>query len=112
MSTEATTSAKANPDEATLPDDPETLKGMIRELLALLHNRDQELSGVRQRLDQLLRRLYGPKGERFHPDQPTLFDEVADPAAPAPAPVPVAPEPVTPAPRKGHGRRRLPADLQ
>jgi transposase len=112
MSTEATTSTKANPDATTLPDDPATLKGMIRELLALLHNRDQELSGVRQRLDQILRRLYGPKGEHFHPDQPTLFDEAAEPTAPAAAPVPAAAEPVAPAQRKGHGRRRLPADLQ
>ena len=38
MSTDAATS-DALPDESTLPDDPETLKGMIRELLALLHNR-------------------------------------------------------------------------
>ena len=111
MSTDAATS-NALPDEATLPDDPETLKGMIRELLAMLHNRDQELSGVRQRLDQLLRRLYGPKGEHFRPDQPSLFEGAAEPAAASPnTPVPVEPEPVTSAKKKGHGRRRLPADL-
>ncbi len=105
-------SANALPDEATLPDDPETLKGMIRELLALLHNREQELDGVRQRLDQLLRRLYGPKGEHFRPDQPTLFEGGAEPAAtPSSVSVPVEPEPLTPAKKKGHGRRKLPADL-
>ena len=111
MSTDAAT-LNALPDEATLPDDPETLKGMIRELLAMLHNRDQELSGVRQRLDQLLRRLYGPKGEHFRPDQPSLFEGAAEPAAASPnTPVHVEPEPVTSAKKKGHGRRRLPADL-
>lgn len=91
MSMDAATS-NALPDEATLPDDPETLKGMIRELLAMLHNRDQELSGVRQRLDQLLRRLYGPKGEHFRPDQPSLFEGAAEPAsAPPSVPIPIEP---------------------
>jgi transposase len=107
MSTDA---ANALPDEATLPDDPETLKGMIRELLVMLHTRDRELSGVQQRLDQLLRRLYGPKGERFRPDQPSLFDGAAEPAAPsilAPAT-----SPTSTSTRRGHGRQRLPADLR
>lgn len=111
MSTDAaiadTPCIDALPDESTLPDDPETLKGMIRELLALLHNKDLELSGVQQRLDQLLRRLYGPKAEHFRPDQPSLFDGSAEPA-PMPTPAPSAPVVRT---RPGHGRRRLPADL-
>ena len=108
MSTDA---ANALPDESTLPDDPETLKGMIRELLAMLTGTRQELDGVRQRLDQLLRRLYGPKGEQFRPDQPSLFEGSAEPAPPS-TPVPVEHEPVTSAKKKGHGRRRLPADLK
>jgi transposase len=105
------------PDAATpdveLPDDPDTLKAMIRELLALLKDRDRELDGVRLRLDQLLRRLYGPKSERSRPDQPGLFD---DPDEPDPIDPPAAAaEPANPgAPRRGgrHGRRRLPADLE
>jgi transposase len=104
------------PDAATadvdLPDDPDTLKAMIRELLALLKDRDRELGGVRHRLDQLLRRLYGPKSERTRPDQPTLFD---DPAEPDPAGPPADPEPAPlDEPRRSgrHGRRRLPADLE
>lgn len=101
----------ALPPDAALPDDPDTLKGMIRELLALLHNRDRELSGVRQRLDQLLRRLYGPKGERFRPDQPALFDLLVEAASTEPPPVPVTPEPAARA-KRGHGRRRLPTDLK
>jgi transposase len=110
--TPATPPTDALPPDAALPDDPDTLKGMIRELLALLHNRDRELSGVRQRLDQLLRRLYGPKGERFRPDQPALFDLLTEAAAPAPAPpVPATPEPAARA-KHAHGRRRLPADLK
>jgi transposase len=99
--------------DAGLPDDPDTLKGMIRELLAQLRASRHELDGVRLRLDQLLRRLYGPKSERQRPDQPTLFD---DPAEPDPADEPPTPaEPaITGEPRRRgrHGRRRLPADLE
>jgi transposase len=98
--------------DAALPDDPDTLKAMIRELLALLQESRQELDGVRQRLDQLLRRLYGPKSERFRPDQPGLFDDPDDPESPD---LPVGEESANdPAPRRGagHGRRRLPADLE
>ena len=108
MSTDA--AANALPDESALPDDPETLKGMIHELLTLLQDTRQELSGVRQRLDQLLRRLYGPKGEHFRPDQPSLFEGYAEPTSPS-VPIPVEPEPVVRV-RPGHGRRRLPADLK
>jgi transposase len=104
------------PDAATadveLPDDPDTLKAMIRELLALLKDRDRELGGVRHRLDQLLRRLYGPKSERARPDQPTLFDDPAEPDSAGP---PADPEPApSDEPRRSgrHGRRRLPADLE
>lgn len=103
------------PDAATadsqLPDDLDTLKAMIRELLTLLKDRQSELDGVRQRLDQLLRRLYGPKSERSRPDQPTLFDDPADDDATDP---PVTdPAPNSSSPRRGrHGRRRLPADLE
>jgi transposase len=115
MRPDAATLNSALPDDAALPDDPETLKGMIRELLDLLHRREHELDGVRQRLDQLLRRLYGPKGERFRADQPALFDllsEAEGPLASAPpAETESSPPPATKKKRKGHGRRRLPADL-
>jgi hypothetical protein len=72
-------SAPATAEHATapLPDDPVVLKQMIQELLATLHQREHELAGVQQRLDQLLRRLYGPKAERFDPNQPWLLPELA-----------------------------------
>ena len=104
------------PDAATfdvaLPNDLSLCHAMIRELVEHLRKQDRELDGVRQRFDQLLRRLYGPKSERFRPDQPGLFDHLFDgEPAPPPAEEPATPE-ATPRPRrKGHGRRRLPADL-
>ena len=105
-------SATALPADAALPDDPDTLKAMIRELLDLLRSRDRELSGVQHRLDQLLRRLYGPKSEKFRPDQPGLFEllGLAEPTAEPPSAS--DPEPAARAQKKGHGRQRLPADLR
>jgi transposase len=95
-----------------LPDDVATLKRMVLELLASLHERDRDIEGYRHRLDLLLRRLYGPRGERFNPDQLLLFAEMAagqDTAAEVP------PEPAAPTkPRRRcrpHGRRRLPESL-
>jgi transposase len=64
---------------------------------------------LRQRLDQLLRRLYGPRTEKTDPHQPLLFDE--PPPEPAPAPPPPEPAAAASDRRPGHGRRRLPADL-
>ena len=42
-----------------LPDDVATLKRMVLELLASLHQRDCDIEGYRHRIDLLLRRLYG-----------------------------------------------------
>lgn len=91
-----------------LPDDPVVLQGMIRDLLATLQDRTRELDGVRHRLDLLLKRLYGPKAERFDPNQPTLFD--GGPPSPVPEPTPQAPDEPEASPcrkKKGHGRKRL-----
>jgi transposase len=98
------------PDAAHLPDEPALLKQMIAELLTTLHGRDRECAQLRHRLDQLLRRLYGPRAERFDPNQPTLFGE-PEATPPPPAPVPL---PSPPAARKAtpHGRRVLPKNLR
>ena len=92
---------------------------MIRELLQALKKANHERDGLRERLDLLLRKLYGQKAERFDPNQPWLIPEM-DPnveSAPTDAAVPpVGPsandaaksEKVKP---KGHGRKKLPDDL-
>jgi transposase len=105
------------PPNATLPDDLDTLKRMIRELLELLKVEKHRSEGLQHRLDQLLRRLYGPKGEKFRPDQPGLFELLNEVVAAEPAPSqPTAPPPTEPAAarpkKKGHGRRSLPEDLR
>ncbi|MBV9123297.1 MAG: IS66 family transposase [Planctomycetes bacterium] len=94
-----------------LPDDLATLKGMIVELVASLQQRDRDYEALRHRLDLLLKRLYGPRGERYDPNQPWLF---ADLAAPPEGPTAAA-EPAGPGRPKRrarpHGRRRLPPQL-
>jgi transposase len=95
-----------------LPDDAATLKRMVMELLASLHQSQRDNEGLRHRLDLLLRRLYGPRGERLDPNQPLLFAQTAagqDAATSAPA------EPTAGTKLKRrcrpHGRRRMPENL-
>ncbi len=97
---------------ASLPDDPVLLKRLIEELLVSLQEERRDNEGLRHRLALLLRRLYGPRGERVDPAQLQLF---AEPMAEAGAVVaaPAEPSAATTARRRcrPHGRRRLPADL-
>jgi transposase len=94
-----------------LPDDLTTLKRMVLELLASLRERDRDYEALRHRLDLRLRRLYGPRGERFDPNQLLLFAEPVvseDGAAPAADPA----ETTEPRRRcRPHGRRRMPENL-
>src|SRR5947209_16490806 len=106
-----TASAPVPADPQQLPDDPALLKAMLAEVLAALRDSRREGAQLRARLDQLLRRLYGPRAERFGPNQPLLFADL--PAPPAPPPAPTV-EPAPPAAgngRRGHGRQALPAHL-
>src|SRR5262249_26974975 len=92
-----------------LPDDAPTLKRMVGELLDTLRDQWRENEQLRTRLDQLLRRIYGPRLERINPDHPLLFDAVPGELTPTAAP-PV--QPAAQPQRKGrHGRRTLPQDL-
>jgi transposase len=106
---------------APLPDDPAILQQMIRELLAVLRQTRDENEQLQHRLDLLLRRLYGPRTERFDPNQPLLIPDAFDaPEVPtasdaAPTPVPAELGPATAAEpgkkQRGHGRKALPENL-
>src|ERR1700738_1938147 len=118
MSTDAipstTTSLADQPKIPPLPSDPTVLQMMIRELLTTLHTREHELAGVRHRLDQLLRRLYGPRAERYDPQQPLFFVAEAPDVTEAPAgndEVKEQEEEVVVKRRKHGGRARLPDHL-
>lgn len=96
-----------------LPDDPALLKEMIRELLATLAGERHQRATLERKLEQLLRRLYGPRNETVDADQLPLFAGLTEPAGAPPVPAgEVAAEETATAPRrKGHGRRPLPKDL-
>jgi transposase len=100
------------PTAEQLPDDRDTLKGMILELLVTLRQERQDKDQLRQRLDMLLRRVYGPRAERYDPRQGLLFDDPqpeqssAEQVAAEPTP-----EAITQRRARPHGRRSLPANL-
>jgi transposase len=99
-----------------LPDDVPVLHALIRELIDSLHKSQRECEGVRQRLDLLLRKLYGQKAERFDPNQPWLLPEMspanatADNVAPPQEP-PADANDVAPKGKRHGGRKPLPKEL-
>src|SRR3954447_6143513 len=99
---------------ATLPDDPILLQQMIRELLDVLRQTRRENEQLQHRLALLLRRIYGPRTERFDPDQILLIPDAFEPVTPDPADAVLSPPESRPGPAKKarpHGRRPLPRDL-
>jgi hypothetical protein len=98
-------------DAEQLPDDVATLKRMVLELLTSLHERDRDNEALRHRLDLLLRRLYGPRGERIDPNQLMLFAEMTAGQDTAPVPTELAAAAKPKRRCRPHGRRRLPDHL-
>jgi transposase len=108
------------PTVEQLPDDLDTLKRMIVELLATLRQERQDKEQLQQRLHMLLQRVYGSRSERFNPNQLLLFPEgsasesaeqPADQAPAEPSPQPQSAAQVSKRRAKPHGRRRLPENL-
>jgi transposase len=121
MSTDAASSPHAalQVDPATLPDDAALLKSLVAQLFAELQSRDGRISNLEHRMSLLLRKLYGSKSEKLDPRQASLFDllaaapEVQQTAGPDTAPAMEAPTELrSPKPGTGHGRQRLPDQLQ
>ena len=126
MSTDAASSPPAalQVDPATLPDDAALLKSLVAQLFAQLQSRDGRISDLEHRMSLLLRKLYGSKSEKLDPRQTSLFDlltaatEDQSPVAneaPSNAAVDSSPDEMPTSAvkqRSGHGRRRLPDQLQ
>src|SRR5437588_3858319 len=68
------------PTPEQLPNDLETLKRMLIEVMVTLHQERREKEQLQQRMKLLLQRLYGPRSERCNPDQGFLFAEATDSA--------------------------------
>jgi transposase len=92
-----------------LPDDPALLKQMVRELLATTHQQQGRIRELEDRVEQLLRRLYGQRSERLDPAQLLLFDLA--PAAPQPAPPQPPSQPPGKRRRTNPGRRPFAKEL-
>jgi transposase len=93
----------------------ELLNAERDQLLEELQRRTREMDGLQHQLQYLLRRLFGRSSEKVDSKQLLLFNELLQQLAPeTPAVEPVAPEaPATSKPNtNGHGRRRLPANLE
>ena len=121
MSTEATTRPAVSPsaslvaapiNTAALPDDPEVLKQMIAELLREMRRLRRDNADIQQRLDALLRKLYGPHPSRVNPNQPVLFPDSDIPMSPASMPEIPAIEAKPARKAKPHGRRRPAKELR
>jgi len=113
--TDAVAGLSSLPSAEQLPDDLPLLKTMIVELVTSLHRERRDNDALRQRIDRLLRRLYGPRGERFDPNQLLLFADLALAQDPPPTPRDTEATPAEKNPKKRrcrpHGRRRMPDHL-
>ena len=100
---------------AALPDDVGVLQELVRGLLASHQAERQRNTELQERIDQLIRRLYGVKSDKLGQNQPGLFDGLEEgqpPEADQPPPPPPEPEPVPNQRRRSaHGRRKIPDDL-
>jgi transposase len=63
------------PTPEQLPDDSQILKHLLIEVIKTLRQDRLDKEALRHRLALLLKRVYGPRNERFHPDQLLLFAE-------------------------------------
>ncbi len=88
-------------NRADLPDDLEQCHGLIR----MLSEDNQQLH---QRIDYLLRRLFGPRSERLDPNQLPLFEKSVEQAPAHPG---SEASQATQRKRNGHGRKKLSEDL-
>lgn len=104
-------------DPNQLPSDPAALQQIVVGLLEEAAERERRLQRLEHWLEQLLRERYGPRRERVNENQLFLFaaalvsvgqETSADPGSPAGPPK----TKVSPAQRKGHGRRPLPKSLE
>lgn len=98
----------------SLPSDLAACHALIRQLLEHLDNSSRKLTQMEHQLQQLLRRLYGRSSEKIDPKQMALFAEMLKQLEAHDSPIEPEPIPEAAAPagnHKGHGRRKLAADL-
>ena len=75
MSPELVQEVKNLPRVDELPDDPVLLRGMLEQVLKLFGKAQVRIEQLEKQLDQMLRRMYGRRSEKWNPDQ-KLMDEL------------------------------------
>jgi transposase len=111
-------------DIDSLPDDPILLKQIFAETLRQFQDAfdksEREKEALQDRLQKLLRRFFGPKSEKFDPNQPLFFPDMTTAPETPPSETPVVEAADTPptenadaSPKsKGrHGRRKPSGEL-
>jgi transposase len=93
----------------SLPNDLATCQAVIQQLHEALEQAQRRTRQLEHRLELLLKARFGPRADRLNPAQLLLFAEELLAQAEAAAPAPTSKSAASP--RKGHGRRRLPAEL-
>lgn len=94
-----------------VPEDLAACRALILELHASLLEKQRREAQLQAQVEQLLRRLYGPRAERVDPAQLVLFaQELAQAPEPEAACEEEAPAPASTS-KPGHGRKPLPRDL-
>lgn len=92
----------------------ELLRAQRDEFVEQIREKEHTIDGLQHQLQCLLGRIYGRSAEKIDPNQLLLFKELLNTLAPempaTPAPAESAPQSSTP--KNGHGRRRLPANLE
>lgn len=89
----------------------ELLRAERAEYLEQLKLKDRKIDDLQHQVQALLRRYFGRSSEKLDPRQRLLFEDLIDQAIPEIPAEDVGDEESPPPRRKGHGRRRLPADL-
>ena len=83
----------------------------IKELTEKLHSSEINLSRLQHQVEQLLRRIYGQRSEKMHPDQ-LMFESLMLESLQQPAPEPLAPlETETPKPAPVRTQRNHPGRI-
>lgn len=94
-----------------LPTDPQVLQALVLGLMSAVEEKDRRIDQLYSQLDLLKRHLFGRRSEKLDPGQMALelgelfIPEVEEREEAGPA------EPLSQGPHRGHGRRRLPAQL-
>ena len=97
----------------TLRRENERLRAERDDYLEQLKLKDRKIDDLQHQLQALLRRYYGRSSEKMDSAQRLLFEDLIDKAIPEMTPEDGADDKAPPAhQRKGHGRRRMPANLE